>query len=265
MHADTSRRTTHLNGTGILEGRVALITGSNRNIGRAIAREMATAGAAVIVNGHRDRAAIDAVVEEIRSAGGRAIGCLADVSKRVDVRRMVQEAAEAFGKVDIAVSNVGKSADPVPFLDLSEEEWDFTLRTNLSASFHLAQETLPYMIAQGWGRIVHIVGGSNFFAYSTQRAHSIAAKAGMHGLTKALAKEFGPAGVTVNTIAPGSVDTERDWSKYRREDHDRAVAQIPLKRQAEPEEIAAACLYLCGPGGYVSGQVLHVNGAQHVA
>jgi 3-oxoacyl-[acyl-carrier protein] reductase len=186
------------------------------------------------------------------------------VSVRADMRRMVKQAADAFGKVDIAVSNVG-IRNPVPFLELSEEEWDFTLRTNLSASFHLAQETLPYMIAQRWGRIIHIVGGSNFFAYATRRAHSIAAKAGMHGLTKALAKEFGPMGVTVNTVAPGNVNTERDWSKYRKEDHDRAVAQIPLQRQAETDDIAAACLYLCDAGGYVSGQVLHVNGAQHIA
>jgi NAD(P)-dependent dehydrogenase (short-subunit alcohol dehydrogenase family) len=247
-----------------LEGHVALITGSNRNIGRAIALELAKAGAAVVVNGHRDRDAIDAVVDEIRSAGGRAIGCLADVSMRADMRRMVKEASDAFGKVDIAVSNVG-IRNPVPFLELSEEEWDFTLRTNLSASFHLAQETLPCMIAQRWGRIIHIVGGSNFFAYATRRAHSIAAKAGMHGLTKALAKEFGPMGVTVNTVAPGNVNTERDWSKYRKEDHDRAVAQIPLQRQAETDDIAAACLYLCNAGSYVSGQVLHVNGAQHIA
>jgi len=248
-----------------LEGHVALITGSNRNIGRAIAVEMAKAGAAVVVNGHRDRDAIDAVVHDIRQSGGRAIGCLADVSQRADMRRMVQEAVDTFGKVDIAVSNVG-IRNPVPFLELSEEEWEFTLRTNLSASFHLAQETLPHMVAQNWGRIIHIVGGSNFFGYSTQRAHSVAAKAGMHGLTKALAREFGPLGITANTVAPGNVNTERDWSKYRKEDHDRAVAQIPLKRQAEPDEIAEACTYLCSPGGgYVSGQVLHVNGAQHMA
>ncbi len=254
-----------MNAGGILAGHVALISGSNRNIGRAIAIEFAKAGAAIVVNGHRDQSAIDAVVGEIRSVGGQAIGCLADVSVRADVRRMVQEAASAFGKVDIAVSNVG-IRNPVPFLELSEEEWDFTLRTNLSASFHLAQETLPYMVAQRWGRIIHIVGGSNFFAYTTRRAHSIAAKAGMHGLTKALSKEFGSSNVTVNTVAPGNVNTDRDWSKYRKDEHDRAVAQIPLGRQAETDDIANACLYLCSPGGsYVSGQVLHVNGAQHTA
>ena len=153
------------------------------------------------------------------------------------------------------MSNVAVRS-PIPFLDISAQDWDFVLRTNLSASFHLAQGHCPDMLAQkSRGRIIHIVGGSNFFAYTTHRAHSIAAKAGMHGLTKALAHEFGAAGVTANTVAPGHINTERDWSKYRHEDLDKALAEIPLGRRGEPREVVTACVFLCSPGGsYVSAR-----------
>ena len=247
-----------------LDGRVAVITGSNRNIGRTIALQMAAAGASIVVNGHRDKPAIDDVVSEIRKSGGKAIGAVADVSSRDDVRRMVAAGAEAFGKVDIAVSNVA-IRKPSAFLDVTPEDWDFTLRTNLSAAFHLAQATLPHMIGQKWGRIIHIVGGSNFFAYSTLRVHSAAARAGVHGLNSGLAREFGESGVTVNTVAPGMIDTVRDMANYRHIDMDKTLQDIPLGRRGRQEEIAATCVFLTGPGGaYITGQVIHVNGGHHV-
>ncbi len=247
-----------------LQGRVALITGSNRNIGRAIARAMAAAGAAVVVNGHRNQAAIDGVVDEIRAAGGKAIGVLADVSSRDDVRRMVADGAKAFGKVDIAVSNVAVRK-PSKFLDVTPEEWDSTLRVNLSASFHLAQAVLPYMVDQKWGRLLHIVGGSNFFAYSPLRSHSQAARAGVHALTRSLSREFGPSGITVNTVSPGMIETERDMANYRHIDMDKALEELPLGRRGRPEEIAATCLFLVGPGGgFITGQAIHVNGGHFV-
>jgi 3-oxoacyl-[acyl-carrier protein] reductase len=251
-----------------LQGHVALVTGSGRNLGRAMAHALAQAGAAVVINGHSDQEAIDRVVGEIRGFGGKAMGILADVGRRDQVFDMVKKATDAFGKVDICISNVS-IRKPIPFLELTEQQWEDTLRTNLSASVYLAQAVLPGMRAQKWGRIIHMSGGSNFFVYAKQRTHNTAAKQGLHGLTKALAKEFGPDGVTVNTIAPGVMDTVRDWSLYQLEakggDHDAVLEEVPLRRRGKPEEIAATCMFLVSEGGaYVSGQVIHVNGAHHL-
>ncbi|MFZ5691876.1 MAG: SDR family NAD(P)-dependent oxidoreductase [Pseudomonadota bacterium] len=245
-----------------LAGRVAIVTGSGRNIGRAIAIAFATAGARVVINGHRDRAALDAVVEEIRRRGGEAIACLADVSRDEDIARMVALAKEAYGHVDIAVSNVGKRPYAA-FLDITPQDWDDVLRTNLSAAFYLARHVIPMMRERRFGRIINISGFSGFFAHVTHRAHSVSAKFGMHGLSKAIAREFGPDGITANTVAPGMIDTERDWSQYKHIDAEKLVAEIPVRRAGLPQDIAEACLFLAGEsGGFVSGQVLHVNGGQ---
>lgn len=245
-----------------LAGRVAIVTGSGRNIGRAIAISLANAGARVVVNGHRDEAALDAVVDEIRRGGGNAAACLADVSRDEDIARMVALARDTYGHVDIAVSNVGKRPYAA-FLDITPQDWDDVLRTNLSAAFYLARHVIPMMRERRFGRIINISGFSGFFAHVTHRAHSVSAKFGVHGLSKAIAREFGPDGITANTIAPGMIDTERDWSQYRHIDTEKMVAEIPVRRAGLPQDIAEACLFLAGDGGgFVSGQVLHVNGGQ---
>lgn len=245
-----------------LAGRVAIVTGSGRNIGRAIALSLASAGAHVVVNGHRDQAALDAVVAEIREAGSEAIACLADVSRDDEIARMVALAKETFGHVDIAISNVGKRPYAA-FLDITPEDWDDVLRTNLSAAFYLARHVIPMMREHRFGRIINISGFTGFFAHVTHRAHSVSAKAGLHGLSKAIAREFGPDGITANTIAPGMIDTARDWSQYKHVDADKLVADIPVRRLGTTEDIAEACLFLAGEGGgFVSGQVIHVNGGQ---
>jgi NAD(P)-dependent dehydrogenase (short-subunit alcohol dehydrogenase family) len=245
-----------------LAGRVAIVTGSGRNIGRAIAISLANAGARVVVNGHRDEAALDAVVDEIRRGGGNAVACLADVSRDEDIARMVALARDTYGHVDIAVSNVGKRPYAA-FLDITPQDWDDVLRTNLSAAFYLARHVIPMMRERRFGRIIIISGFSGFFAHVTHRAHSVSAKFGVHGLSKAIAREFGPDGITANTIAPGMIDTERDWSQYRHIDTEKMVAEIPVRRAGLPQDIAEACLFLAGDGGgFVSGQVLHVNGGQ---
>jgi 3-oxoacyl-[acyl-carrier protein] reductase len=245
-----------------LDGRVAIVTGSGRNIGRAIALSFARAGAHVVVNGHRDRAAIEAVTAEIAESGGKAIACLADVSRDDEVARMVALTTETFGHVDIAVSNVGKRPYAA-FLDITPEDWDEVLRTNLSAGFYLARHVIPIMRKRRFGRIIHISGFSEFFAHVTHRAHSVSAKFGVHGLSKAIAREFGPDGITANTVAPGMIDTARDWSQYRHVDMDKMAAEIPVRRLGTPDDIAEACLFLAGEsGGFVSGQVIHVNGGQ---
>jgi len=245
-----------------LQGRVAIVTGSGRNIGRAIALALAGAGARVVVNGHRDRAALDAVVDEIQRGGGEAIACLADVSRDDDIARMVSLAKETFGQVDIAVSNVGKRPYAA-FLDITPQDWDDVIRTNLSAAFYLSRHVIPMMRERRFGRIINISGFSGFFAHVTHRAHSVSAKFGLHGLSKAIAREFGPDGITANTVAPGMIDTARDWSQYRHVDMEKMTAEIPVRRLGTPEDIAEACLFLASErGGFVSGQVIHVNGGQ---
>lgn len=245
-----------------LDGLAAIVTGSGRNIGRAIALALADQGARIVVNGHRDRDALDAVVRDIKASGGDAVACLADVSRDDDVARMVAFAREAFGSVDIAVSNVGRRPYAA-FLDITPQDWDDILRTNLSSAFYLARHVIPLMQKRKFGRIIHISGFTSFFGHVTHRAHSISAKAGLHGLTKAIAREFGADGITANTVAPGAVATTRDWTQYSHQDSAKVTVDIPLGRFGTPEEIAQACVFLAGDGGgFVSGQAIHVNGGQ---
>jgi NAD(P)-dependent dehydrogenase (short-subunit alcohol dehydrogenase family) len=245
-------------------GRSAIVTGSGRNIGRAVALALAAGGANVVVNGHSDRAAVDAVVREIADAGGRAIGVMADVSKHEEVAALVRAGAEAFGAVDIVVSNVGMRRMQ-PFLEISLEDWDAVLATNLTPAFYLARNAIPHMQRRKWGRIILVSGFDGFWGQVTQRAHNIAAKAGLHGLAKALAREFGPDGITANTVAPGAIDTVRDWSQYRHQPREKIAAEIPLGRFGHVSEVAAACSFLAGDGGgFTSGQVIHVNGGHYM-
>lgn len=244
-------------------GRCAIVTGSGRNIGRAIALALAAGGASVVVNGHRDRAAVDAVVKEITDAGGRALACMADVSKHGEVAAMVGAAAAAFGSVDIVVSNVGMRRMQ-PFLEIGLEDWDTVLATNLTPAFYLARNAIPHMQKRQWGRIILISGFDGFWGQVTQRAHNITCKAGLHGLAKALAREFGPDGITANTVAPGAIDTLRDWSQYQHQPKEQIAKEIPLGRFGDVNEVAAACTFLAADGGFVSGQVIHVNGGHYM-
>lgn len=245
-------------------GRTAIVTGSGRNIGRAIALALAAGGANVVVNGHRDAEAVDAVVREIEQAGGRALGVMADVSAHEQVADMVRRTVAHFGAVDIAVSNVGMRRKQA-FLDIALADWDAVLATNLSAAFYMARNVIPHMQSRRWGRIVHISGFDGFWGQVTERAHNITCKAGLHGLTKALAREFGPDGVTVNSVVPGAIDTERDWSQYTHQARSRIEGEIPVGRFGKVEEIAAACVFLCAEtGGFTSGQAIHVNGGHYM-
>ncbi len=249
---------------GVLTGRTALVTGSGQNIGRAIARMMAQQGANVIVNGHTSREHVDAVVGEIEAEGGRAAGIMADVGDPAAVARMVEEAEALFGAVDIAVSNVAIRHKQA-FLDISVDDWNATLNSNLSASFYLARAAIPGMKARGWGRIIHISGVDGFAGDIANRAHNIVCKAGVHALSKALSLEFGEFGVTANTVAPGVFNTTRDWSQYPEDLAKLGGPPIPLRRVGHVDEIAAACVYLSSElAGFVAGEVIHVNGGQYM-
>jgi 3-oxoacyl-[acyl-carrier protein] reductase len=245
-------------------GRSAIVTGSGRNIGRAVALALAAGGASVVVNGHRDRDAVDAVVKEITEAGGQALGLMADVSRHDEVAALVRAAADALGSVDIVVSNVGMRRMQ-PFLEIGLEDWDTVLATNLTPAFYLARNAIPHMQKRKWGRIILVSGFDGFWGQVTARAHNITAKAGLHGLAKALAREFGPDGITANTVAPGAIDTVRDWSQYRHQPKEKIAAEIPLGRFGHVSEVAAACSFLAGDGGgFTSGQVIHVNGGHYM-
>jgi NAD(P)-dependent dehydrogenase (short-subunit alcohol dehydrogenase family) len=247
-----------------LDGKVAIVTGSGRNIGRAVAEGFAAAGARVVVNGHRDSAAVFEVVDAIRARGGEAQGIMADVSRHEDVERLVEHTWDAFGSVDIVVSNVGIRRMQ-SFLDISVEDWETVIRTNLSAAFYLARNAVPHMRAKKWGRFIVVSGFDGFWSQVTHRAHNIAAKAGLHGFAKALAREFGSDGITANTVAPGAIDTVRDWSQYVHQSREKIQSEIPLGRFGHVDELAGACLFLASDaGGFVSGQVIHVNGGHYM-
>ncbi len=240
-------------------GKVALVTGAGKNIGRTIALDLAARGASVVVNGRSDRAAVDEVVAEINQAGGQAIGALADVSDPDAVARMTDAAAAAFGGIDIVVSNAGLRRQ-TPFLEMGLAEWREILSVALDGAFILAKAAVPHMIGRGGGAIVALSGISTHVG-TANRCHVSASKAGLEGLMRALAIELAPHGITCNSVAPGSVDTVRGASAGGEAPRTLTERGIPLGRKASVTEISAAVRYLAGPDGrYVTGQTLHVNG-----
>src|SRR6185437_10900451 len=221
-------------------GRTALITGSGQNIGRAAALAFARLGANVVVNGHRNQDAIDGVAAEARAFGVGALAVLADVADPAAVQSMVDQATKEFGSVDISVSNASLRLH-TPFLDISLDEWQRIVNSNLSASFYLARAVIPGMKQKGWGRIIHISGRDGFMPIPN-RVHNITCKAGVYAMAKALAIEFGPFGITANTVAPGVIDTTRDLTQYPqfRDGYGERVKTIPVRRVGQVDEIAAA-------------------------
>ncbi len=245
-----------------LDGKVALITGAGKNIGRAIALRLARDGAAVIVNGRSDASALDAVVAKIIAIGGKAVPALADVSDQAAVERMVADATDRLGGIDIVVSNAGLRRQ-TPFLDISLDEWHEILSVALDGAFIVAKAAVPHMIRRGGGAIVALSGISTHVG-TPNRCHVSASKAGLEGLMRALAIELAPHRITANCVAPGSVDTVRGASAGVRPGSlgDRS---IPLQRKATVDDIAGMVRHLAGPeGAYITGQTIHVNGGLYL-
>ena len=243
---------------GSLDGKVALVTGAGRNIGRAIALGLAADGARVIVNGRADVAALDAVVAEIAAAGGEAMAARADVSRPDEVEKMVAACLARFGGLDVVVSNAGLRRQTA-LLDISLDEWREIMSVALDGAFILARATVPHLIARGGGRIVALSGVSTHIG-TPNRCHVSASKAGLEGLMRALAVELAPAGITCNSVSPGSIDTQRGASAGARPGT-LTDQGIPIGRKGTVDEIAAMVRHLAGPmGGYITGQTLHVNG-----
>lgn len=244
---------------GALEGKVALVTGAGKNIGRAIALTLARDGATVVVNGRADAAAIDSVAAEIRAGGGRAVAQLADVSDEAAVAALAAEVAGSLGGVDILVCNAGLRRQTA-FLDMPFAEWREILSVALDGAFLMARAFAPQMVARGGGAIVALSGISTHLG-TPNRAHVSASKSGLEGLMRALAIELAPHGIRANCVAPGAVDTARGASAGAMPQSLGREEGIPLRRKATVQEIAEVVRLLAGPeGGYVTGQTLHVNG-----
>jgi 3-oxoacyl-[acyl-carrier protein] reductase len=241
-----------------LQGKKAIITGASRGIGRVIALVLAREGAAVAVNYLRQKDAAQEVVRAIGQDGGRAFAVQADVTDPQAVTRMVEEVLEAFGSVDILVNNAGISRDML-MVQMKEADWRAVLETNLTAAFLCSKAVLRPMLRQRYGRIVNVASLAGM-AGNIGQVNYAAAKAGLIGLTKAMAREVAIRGVTVNAVAPAFVETEL-LAEVPQHYKEWALEIIPMKRFAQPEEVAAAVSFLASPeASYVTGHVLVLDG-----
>lgn len=248
---------------GALDGKVAIVTGGARNIGRAIALALAADGAAVVVNARSDRAAADAVAAEITAAGGRAMVHIADVSDEAAVAGMADAATKAFGRIDILVNNAAIRGHKA-LTDMTLAEWRGVMAVILDGAFLCARACVPHMIQAGGGRIINL-GGVTGHVGDNERVHVVTAKAGLVGLTRALAVEFGRHEITANCVVPGKIRTQRIASAGRSGLADERVKPVIL-REGQPNEVGALVAHLCRPeSGFVTGQVIHVSGGRFIA
>ena len=248
--------------SGALTGQVALVTGGSRGIGRAIALRLAAAGATAVVNFRENSAAAEETVGLIAAAGGRSSTSRFDVGDAEAVRVGVQNIVDEHGRLDLLVNNAGVSVDAL-LLRLKEEDWERVLRTNLTGVFHCTKAAVRAMVRARYGRIVNLTSVVAEMGNAGQAAYA-AAKAGVIGLTKSLAREVAARGITVNAVAPGLVETDMTAGL---DDRRRSFYTnvIPAGRIATPEDVAAAVAFLASPeAGYITGQVLHVNGGLYM-
>jgi 3-oxoacyl-[acyl-carrier protein] reductase len=241
-----------------LEGRVAVVTGASRGIGRAIALELAQRGAAVIVNYHSSDEAAESVVRQIEAAGGRAKALQADVSNYQQAQELIKAAVDAYGGLDILVNNAGITRDMLIMM-MTEEDWDRVQDTNLKSTFNCSKAAVRHMMRKRYGRIINITSVSGQMGNAGQTNYS-ASKAGQMGFTKALAREVAARNITVNAIAAGFIDTDI-WANIPEEARQAALALIPLGRKGQPEEIAYAVAFLASDqAAYITGQILGIDG-----
>ncbi len=241
-----------------LAGKVALVTGGARNIGRAISLSLAAGGATVMVNANTSREAAEETVAMINKAGGKAALHIADVTDPQAVAQLVAETVKQFGRIDLVVNNAAIRAE-TPFDKIPYEEWKRVISIVLDGAFLTTQAALPHLIKAGGGAVVN-VGGLTGHKGALHRSHVVTAKGGLAAMTKAVALDLADKNITVNCVVPGTIDTVRGLpGAPPRPDH--RVSLPPAGRRGYPEEIAAMVRVLCGPDArYITGQSIHING-----
>jgi len=240
-------------------GKTALVTGAGKNIGRACVLGLAEDGFNVAINGSSDHAACDNVAREAEKFGVKAIVVMGDVGKASECRRIADETLKAFGSIDALLNNAALRPNK-PFLEMSDEDWQRVIDVDMNAAVWLSRACLPGMVKKGWGRIVNFAGMNAIHGHAGRTPVSVA-KHGVWGLTKALAMEFGPKGITTNTISPGPIAPDVEEANASAQARAQTLARVPLGRFGKPVEVAAAArLLVSEAGGYINGQMIAVNG-----
>jgi 3-oxoacyl-[acyl-carrier protein] reductase len=244
-----------------LTGKVAIVTGAGRNIGRAIALTLAEAGASILINARSNRTEAEAVAREIEAVGSRALVHIGDVANPKAVQVMADAASLGFSRIDILVNNAALRREK-PFAEIDYAEWREILDVTLDGAFHCTKACLPALRKSGAGTIVNI-GGLSAHTGAKNRAHVVTAKAGIIGLTRALAHDLADDGITVNCVVPGLIGTPRPKHKPQPAHH--LTHQTIIGERGKPEEVAAAVRFLCSPGArYITGQAIHANGGAYL-
>jgi 3-oxoacyl-[acyl-carrier protein] reductase len=240
-----------------LTGKVAVVTGAGRNIGRAIARTLAEGGASVLVNARSNRAEAEAVAREVEAAGGKAIVHIGDVADTKSVQAMADAAVRQLGRIDILVNNAALRREK-SFAEMDYAEWREILDVTLDGAFHCTKACLPSLRKSGQGTVVNI-GGLSAHTGAKNRAHVVTAKAGIVGFTRALANDLAADGITVNCVVPGLIGTPRP--KDRPEPAHHLTHNTITGARGKPEDVAAMVRFLCSPAArYITGQAIHANG-----
>ncbi|HEY5166716.1 MAG TPA: 3-oxoacyl-ACP reductase family protein [Pseudolabrys sp.] len=244
-----------------LVGKVAIVTGAGRNIGRAIAHQLALAGAAVVVNVRSNKAEADNVVREIEAAGGQAIAHLGDVADPKAVAALADAALKRFGRIDILVNNAALRREK-PFEQMTHAEWREIMDVTLDGAFHCVKACLPALKKSGAGVVINI-GGMSAHTGAKDRAHVVTAKAGLVGFTRALAHDLADAHITANCVVPGLIGTPRPKNSPEPQHH--LTHSTISGARGQPDDVAAAVRFLCGPGArYITGQSIHSNGGAYL-
>jgi 3-oxoacyl-[acyl-carrier protein] reductase len=244
-----------------LTGKVAIVTGAGRNIGRAIALTLAEGGASILVNARSNRAEAEAVAREIEAAGGKALVHIGDVADAKSVQAMADAAVNQFGRIDILVNNAALRREK-SFAEMSYAEWREIMDVTLDGTFHCVKACLPALRQSGAGAIVNI-GGLSAHTGAKNRTHVVTAKAGIIGFTRALAHDLADDGITVNCVVPGLIGTPRPKGSPEPAHH--LTHGTITGERGRPEDVAAAVRFLCGPGArYINGQAIHANGGAYM-